>query len=59
MRKLLVGVTLAVAFWTGRVRYVTTVTYQRGIACEYQYGANRFWRVFVHEGICPQEVEVE
>ena len=37
MRKLLTAVTLAWAIWTGRQEFVTTVTYQQGVNCQYDY----------------------
>ena len=48
----------ATAYWTGRSEYVTTVTYRSGIACEYDYLGQTFWRVFTR-GVCPMSVYVE
>ncbi|HZO54924.1 MAG TPA: hypothetical protein VFB63_19610 [Bryobacteraceae bacterium] len=45
------------AFWTGNVRYVTTVSYQQGVNCEYNYNGQLFWRTFVGSS-CPSTVEV-
>lgn len=59
MRKLLMAGALALAFWTGRSEYVTTVTYQQGISCEYNYAGQTFWRTFAHRFSCPSSVEVE
>ncbi len=64
--KLLIAVALllaapayaAVAYWTGRMEYVTTVTYKQGVKCEYDYLGQKFWRVFL-AGTCPLSVEVE
>ena len=58
MRKLLVGVSLAWAIWTGRQEFVTTVTYQQGVNCQYDYMGQMFWRTFVG-GSCPMKVWVE
>lgn len=58
MRKLLVAVTLAWALWTGRMEYVTTVTYQNGVNCQYDYMGQKFWRTFIG-GMCPAKVWVE
>jgi hypothetical protein len=49
----------ATAYWTGQVRYVTTVTYQQGVSCEYNYAGQTFWRTFAGTGMCPSSVEVE
>jgi hypothetical protein len=46
----------ATAFWTGNMEYVTTVTYQMGYNCQYNYAGNLFWRVF--SSYCPGTVEV-
>lgn len=48
----------ATAIWTGQMRFVTTVTYQQGVSCEYQYSGNKFWRTFVGSS-CPTTVEVQ
>jgi hypothetical protein len=48
----------ATAYWTGNVRYVTTVTYQQGVNCEYNYAGKTFWRTFVG-GTCPSTVQVQ
>ncbi len=45
------------AFWTGRVEYVTTVTYRQGVRCQYNYLGQTFWRTFT-SGSCPSSVEV-
>lgn len=47
------------AIWTGNTRFVTTVTYQQGIACEYNYLGQKFWRTFVGIGSCPSSIEVQ
>jgi hypothetical protein len=49
----------ATAYWTGRSEFVTTVTYQQGIKCEYDYFGNKFWKTFVRQSSCPSSVEVE
>ncbi len=46
----------ATAFFTGRSMQVQTVTYQTGWKCQYSYGGNTFWRVFI--GYCPNSIEV-
>ena len=48
----------AIAYWTGNVKYVTTVTYQQGVSCEYNYAGNTFWRTFVGMS-CPSQVSVQ
>ncbi len=48
----------ASARWTGRVDYVTTVTYRQGVRCEYDYLGQTFWRTFSGHS-CPSSVEVE
>ena len=58
MRKLLTAVSLAWAMWTGRMEYVTTMTYQQGVNCQYDYMGQKFWRTFVG-GSCPGKVWVE
>ena len=58
MRKLLTAVTLAWALWTGRMEYITTVTYQQGVNCQYDYMGQKFWRAFTSMS-CPQHVWVE
>ena len=66
MKKLIALVLLAVAamsahaataYWTGEVQYITTVTYQSGVRCGYNYAGNRFYMVFVG-GTCPSSVNV-
>jgi hypothetical protein len=47
----------ATAYFTGRQEMVQTVTYQSGWNCEYQYGGQTFWQVFI--GMCPMTVEVQ
>lgn len=47
------------AMWTGRMEFVTTVTYKQGIKCEYSLYGKKFWKVFVGISSCPQFVEVE
>lgn len=44
------------AFWTGRSEYVTTVTYQSAVNCEYSIYGQKFWRTF--RTSCPSSVEV-
>ena len=56
---LLVGTAFAAtANWTGNMRFVTTVTYQQGVSCEYIYAGRTFWRTFVGAS-CPSSVEVQ
>lgn len=66
MRNLLIALTLilsattahaAMAIWTGRMEYVTTVTYRQAVSCEYNINGQRFWRTFT-TGYCPSSVEV-
>ena len=47
----------ATAFWTGEVEYVTTVTYQTGVRCGYNYAGQHFYMVF-SGGTCPMSVNV-
>ena len=58
MRRFLIAGLLVTAFWTGRVRYVQSVTYQQAVQCEYQAMGRTFWLVF-RGGTCPSQVEVE
>ncbi len=46
----------AKAYFTGKQKYVTTVTGQSAVNCEYQYGTQKFWRVFKTR--CPSSVDV-
>jgi hypothetical protein len=48
----------ATAYWTGKVKYVTTVTYQQGVSCEYSYAGTLFWKTFVASS-CPVSVEIQ
>jgi hypothetical protein len=48
----------ATAFWTGQVRYITTITYKQGVECEYNYAGNTFWRTFTGSS-CPANVQVQ
>jgi hypothetical protein len=50
--------TFATAYFTGRSHYVTTVTGQAGVQCEYNYLGNKFWRTFLGS-MCPNSVEVQ
>ena len=45
------------AFYTGQMRYITTVTYQSGVSCQYRYAGNTFWRTFALS-YCPSSVTV-
>jgi len=47
----------ATAYWSGEQAFVTTVTYQQGVRCGYNYGGRIFYMVFVG-GNCPMQVEV-
>jgi len=47
----------ATAMWTGRCEFITTVTYQQGVTCEYNLFGNTFWRTFTG-ALCPMSVEV-
>lgn len=47
----------ASAYWTGKQKQVTTVTYQIAWNCEYNYLGQKFWRIF--KDSCPSSVEVE
>jgi hypothetical protein len=47
----------ASAYWTGKSRYVTTVTYQQALECQYDYLGRKFW-VAVDSGFCPATVQV-
>lgn len=48
----------AQAIWTGKQKFVTTVTYKEAVSCEYDYLGTTFWRVFLTMR-CPMTVEVE
>lgn len=45
------------AIWTGRLEYVTTITGQQAVRCEYDYVGKRFW-VTMSGGICPPSINV-
>lgn len=47
----------ATAYWTGKVEYVTTVTGQRAVSCQYDYAGQKFWKTF-SGGTCPSSIEV-
>lgn len=47
----------ATAYFTGNMNMVTTVTYQMGYNCEYNYAGKTFWMVF--PSFCPASVEVQ
>lgn len=49
--------TTGTAYWTGKVEYVTTITGQRGVSCEYDYLGKKFWKTFVRSS-CPSSIEV-
>lgn len=49
----------ASARWTGKMEFVTTVTYKQGISCEYDYLGRKFWRTFVGISSCPSSIEVQ
>jgi hypothetical protein len=53
------AVQAATAQWTGRMEYVQTVTYKRGISCEYVIYGQYFWRTFTGTINCPTRVEVQ
>lgn len=53
---ILIGMFFVKAYWTGKSRYVTTVTGRSAISCEYDYNGTKFWRVF--EFTCPTSVDV-
>ena len=48
----------ATAHWTGKMEFVTTVTYKQGVKCEYNYAGNTFWRTFTGAS-CPSTVSVQ
>mgnify|MGYP003555097118 CR=1 FL=1 len=47
----------ATAYWTGSARYVTTVTGERAVSCEFSYAGQKFWKTF-SGGTCPSSIEV-
>jgi len=55
--------TLATAetvYWTGGLRYTTSVTGKDVLACEYLVGIGRYvWALFPSNATCPQSIEVE
>lgn len=67
MKKLLIGMILLLsvvananvgkAYWTGKVKYITTITYQPGVQCEYSYAGQLFWKTFTGSS-CPSSIEV-
>lgn len=48
----------AQAMWTGRSRFVTTLSGKAGVSCEYEANGQRFWKTFVG-ALCPAFIEVE
>lgn len=46
----------ATAFFTGRQEMIQTVTYRTAWRCEYNYNGRFFYQI--HEGMCPQSVQV-
>jgi hypothetical protein len=58
MKRILIAAAI-LAFWTGNSESVTTVSGMPGIACEYDAGGVRFWRVFARRFACPISIEVE
>jgi carbohydrate-selective porin OprB len=49
----------AMAMWTGRIEYVTTVTMKPGVKCWYQYMGQTFAQVFVDTASCPLNIEIQ
>lgn len=49
----------ASAYFTGRSKMITTVTYKQAWACEYNYSGRKFWELFEIGTSCPSSVEVE
>ena len=47
-----------VAFWTGNLRYVTTVTGKNGVSCQFQASGGTFWMTFT-SGMCPMSIDVD
>jgi len=45
------------ATWTGNLKQVQTVTGKIAWNCEYNYGGQLFWKVFLNS--CPYSIEVE
>lgn len=45
------------AFWNGYIRFITTVSYQQGVECGYNYNGQTFTRVFLG-GSCPSSIDV-
>lgn len=68
MKKLIFGITFAccvfnvhaaTAFFTGQMKYITTVTGLSGIACVYEYSGQRFTVVIPRTGSCPTSIQVQ
>lgn len=45
------------AFWTGHMRFITTVSYHSGVECGYNYNGQTFYRIFLG-GYCPSSIDV-
>ena len=45
------------AYWTGEVQYITTISYQQGVRCGYNYNGQHFYMVF-NSTICPSSINV-
>ena len=48
----------ALANFTGRMEFRQTVTGQQAVACEFQYGMQKFWKLFPMGSSCPPTIEV-
>ena len=49
--------TTAVAYWTGGMTQVRTVTGKLAWKCEYSYNGQKFYRIF--ENQCAQSIQVQ
>jgi hypothetical protein len=65
MKKIIFTVLLAIslnayagnAFWNGYIKFITTVSYQQGVECGYNYNGQTFYKVFLG-ATCPSSIDV-
>jgi len=45
------------AFWNGYIEFITTISYQQGVRCGYNYNGQTIYQVFLG-GNCPSSIDV-
>ncbi|MEO8297909.1 MAG: hypothetical protein ABI574_08890 [Burkholderiales bacterium] len=53
------GANAATAIWTGKIEFVTTVTFKQAVRCQYNYLDQLFWVTLAGQAFCPGSYEVE